>query len=83
MDKWLKGFLLFIIVISITSWLLMDWGLNKMSLVHSETIDTEDLREYQQFQRDCIKRGDVVLHITIYNRDIRAWRLTCQWEEQP
>lgn len=57
MDKFLKGFLLFVIVISITSWLFIGWAQSQMPVVHSKTIDTEDLREYQQFQRDCLQHG--------------------------
>ena len=87
MDKWLKGFLLFVIIVSIASWLLIGWAQSQMPQEQTETLTTEDTREYRAFQRDCLKKAklvktDVVLKITIYHREIRTWRLTCDWEEQ-
>ena len=48
---------------------------------------TEDVSAYRTFQRDCLKKAKLVktkvkLTITIYYREIRTWRLTCDWAGQ-
>ena len=84
MDKWLKNFLLLVCTLAITSYLFISWAQSQMPQVQTVTLTTEIFEEYQKFQRDCLKKvklgkTDVVLKITIYYREIRTWRLTCQW----
>ena len=82
MERWLKGFLLFISVFAVTSYLLIGWAQSQMPQVQTETIDTESMSEARQFQRQCFERNDAVMRVVIYENAL-AWRLTCQWEEQP
>ena len=87
MDKWLKGFLLFVIIVSMTSWLFIGWAQSQLPQGQTITLTTEKISAYRTFQRDCLNKAkligtDVVLKITIYHREIRTWRLTCDWEEQ-
>ena len=82
MDKWLKGFLLFVIVVSMTSWLLIGWAQSRLPQGQTETIDTEHMPEARQFQRQFFERNDAVMRVVIYENAL-AWRLTCQWEKQP
>lgn len=83
MDKWTKRFLWFVGVFGLTSWLVIDWAQSQMPIVQTETLTTENMHQARQFQRDCFERADAVVNVTIYHRNIRQWRLTCSWQEQP
>ena len=87
MERWLKGFLLFVIIVSMTSWLFIGWAQSQLPQGQTVTLTTEDVSAYRTFQRDCLKKAKLVktkvkLTITIYYREIRTWRLTCDWEGQ-
>lgn len=82
MDKWTKRFLVFVGVFGLTSWLVIDWAQSQMPLMQTQTLTTENIGEYREFQRDCLGKTDLVFTITIYHGKIRTWRLTCSWQEQ-